>query len=421
VKDGKMTSNNMFPRKYTPAKKKKIISTIIMLLMFAFVCFSFGFFFAQTNFIYRVNNPINISVDEEAPAPSIFDDALLKQVWALIKANYYNPQEIDPQKLYYGAISGFVRGLGEPYTFFMDPELTKIFEEEIDGAFEGIGAEVSIKDKLLTIVAPLPGSPAEKAGIKAGDKIFAVNGQDTADMSLDEAVKLIRGEKGTTVVLLVWRTDEFLEIEIIRDKIKISSVDSELLENDLFYLKIHSFNSDTTELVNKAIEQVDLTKIKGMILDLRNNPGGLLNIVIEIAQDWIANDVILKEKFSENKIVNYQTEGLARLQNIPTVVLVNQGSASGSEIIAGALQDYDLATVVGEQTFGKGSVQSLLKLPDGSSLKITVAQWFTPKDRLINEQGIEPDVEVEMTWDDFNAGLDPQLDKAIELLQFNNL
>lgn len=407
----------MFPRKYTSQKKKKFISIVIMLIMFAFICFSLGFFFAQTKFIYRVNNPINISVDEEAPALSIFDDALLKQVWALVKSNYYKPQDIDPQKLYYGAISGFVSGLEEPYTFFMDPELTKAFEEEIDGAFEGIGAEVSIKDDLLTIVAPLPGSPAEKAGIQTGDKVFAIDGVDTAGMSLDESVKLIRGEKGTEVVLLVWRADEFLEVKIVRDEIKISSVDWEILEEDIFYLKIHSFNSDTTELVNDVIEQVDLEKIQGIVLDLRNNPGGLLNIVIEIAQDWIANDVILKEKFSENKIVNYQTEGVARLQGIPVVVLVNGGSASGSEILAGALQDYELATVVGEQTFGKGSVQSLLKLPDGSSLKITVAEWFTPKDRLINEQGIKPDVEVEMTLDDYSAGLDPQLDRAKELLQ----
>jgi carboxyl-terminal processing protease len=342
---------------------------------------------------------------------------LFWKVWDLVKKEYVE-QPVTDTKLFYGALGGIVSALGDPYSVFFDPKMTEKFEQEIEGAFDGIGAELGIKKKQLTIIAPLPDTPAERAGLRAGDKILAIDGRDTTDMAIDYAVSIIRGPKDTEVTLTIWREswDKPQEIKITRARIEIASVKWEMKDN-LAYIEINHFNEDTSEKFNQAVIELLPQNPKGLILDLRNNPGGFLNTAVEIGGEWVENDVIVIEQKQDSKKEEQKSSGLARLQNLKTVVLVNEGSASASEILAGALQDYGKAILVGKKTFGKGTVQNLETLSDGSSVKITVAEWLTPKGRLIEEEGITPDEEVDFTAEDYEADRDPQLDKAMEILK----
>jgi carboxyl-terminal processing protease len=334
----------------------------------------------------------------------------------LVKQNYVH-QPVADTKLFYGALTGIVSAVEDPYTVFFDPDMAKKFQQELEGAFEGIGAELGIKNKQLTIIAPLSGTPAERAGLKAGDAILAIDGKDTIDMALDYAVSLIRGVKGTEVNLTIWREDweKPKDFKITRDRIEIASVKWEMKKN-IAYVEINHFNEDTTKRFNQAIVEMLSKNPKGIILDLRNNPGGFLDGAVDIAGEWIEKDVIVIEQMDDGQKNEERSDGLARLQNLKTIVLVNEGSASASEIVAGALQDYGKATIVGKKTFGKGSVQNFESLPDGSAVKITVAEWLTPKGRLIDKEGVVPDLEVDLTEEDYNASRDPQMDKAIEIL-----
>lgn len=342
---------------------------------------------------------------------------LFWQVWNLAKKNYVH-QPVQDTKLFYGALSGVVSSLGDPYSVFFDPETAQKFKQDLEGTFSGIGAELGIKGNQLTIIAPLPGTPAEKAGLKAGDKILAIDGKDTTDMALDYAVSIIRGEKGTDVTLTVWREgwEKSRDFKITRDQIEVASVKWEM-KKDIAYIEITNFNEDTSAKFNQAVTELIAQNPKGFILDLRNNPGGFLDTAVEVAGEWIDGNVVVIEQTDDGQKNELRSSGLARLENLKTVVLINQGSASASEIVAGALQDYGKATLVGETTFGKGSVQNLETLPDGSAVKITVALWLTPKGRQIDKAGIAPDTEVPLTEEDYNANRDPQLDKAIELLK----
>ncbi|MFW0862361.1 MAG: S41 family peptidase [Candidatus Komeilibacteria bacterium] len=344
---------------------------------------------------------------------------LFWQVWNIAKQKYLHKDEIHDIDLFYGSLAGSVAALGDPYSVFFNPEVADKFTEELSGRFEGIGAEIGIKQNRLTIIAPLPDTPADKAGIRAGDKILAIDGLDTTGMSTDRAVNLIRGEGGTEVVLtILHKTDtEAIEIPIIRDTIKILSVQSEVKENNVGYIRITHFNEDTSKRFKTEITNLLDQNIDKLVVDLRNDPGGFLDVAIQIAGYWIDNDVVVKESFyDESKNHDYRSSGRAVLADIPTVVIVNGGSASASEILAGALQDYGLATIIGEQTFGKGSVQELESLSDGSAIKITVAEWLTPKGRAINEVGIEPDQIVEFDEEVYNNDGDNQLDEALRII-----
>ncbi len=352
---------------------------------------------------------------------------LFWQVWDLIKNNYVEP-DINEIEMFYGAQAGLVASLLDPYSVFLPPEIAKEFSEELKGKFEGIGAEIGIKNNRLTIIAPLPNSPAEQSGIKAGDKVIGIDGLDTAGISLNQAVNLIRGDKGTEVILSVIHQDQSQEnITIIRDEIQYASVESEIEEEEISqkiaaenigYIEISHFNEDTEELFNKKVNELISQGVDSIILDLRNNPGGFLSTAISVASAWVEDGVIVKEKFrDDSKTQNYSAQGSAKLKDKKTVVLVNEGSASASEIVAGALQDYGLATIVGEKTFGKGSVQDLTELSDGSSVKLTIAKWLTPNNRTIDKEGITPDIEIELTTEDYNNDRDPQLEKAIEILK----
>lgn len=356
------------------------------------------------------------------PLPEYFkndvDFSLFWEIWNKIQTEYVE-KPVGETRLLYGAVAGLVNALDDPYSIFLEPEPAKEFTNDLSGKFEGIGAEIGIRDDLLTIISPLSESPAEKAGLKAKDRVMEIDGASTKDMSLNEAVLNIRGEKGTTVVLKVFREsdNEFHEISIVRNTIKIASVKWEM-KDDIAYIKITNFNSDTDSRFKQAVDELLLNNPKGVILDLRSNPGGYLDRAVDIASYWIEQGkVVVKEEFADkNDNMDYLAQGNAQLKNYPTIVLVNLGSASGSEIVAGALQDYGIATLVGETTFGKGSVQGLEEFFDGSAVKLTVARWLTPNGRQINVIGIDPDEVIELTEEDWDAERDPQLDRAIELL-----
>jgi len=346
------------------------------------------------------------------------DFKLFWQVWDLVQSQYYVKNIADTQ-LFYGSLAGIVASLADPYSVFLTPQNSEQFQEDLKGNFEGIGAEIAVKNDQLIVVAPLPDTPAMAAGLRPKDWIMKINGTSTAGLRSDQAVNLIRGKRGTEVILTIYREgfSEAKDFKIIRDTITVKSLTWEY-KGYILYLKTRQFNDDTLPLFDQAIDEMLAKKnISGIILDLRSNPGGYLDSAIELAGDWVDGQTVVVEKLRDGSEVQHQASRPARLANYKTVVLVDAGSASASEIVAGALQDYGLATIVGSKTFGKGSVQELTDLPDGSSVKLTIAKWFTPKGRSIDEQGIEPDIKIEMTDEDYNQGRDPQLDKALELLK----
>lgn len=343
------------------------------------------------------------------------------ELWKIVQSRHVN-QPVDEKEMFYGAMAGMVASLGDPYSVFLDPPTTDEFTTELSGKFEGIGAEIGMKNEQLTIIAPLPGSPAERGGLFAGDQILAVDDIDTRFMSLDQAVSHIRGDKGTVVRLLVMRKDFEVpkEIPITRDTIRIVSVKSSIgvaccdspEGKSLAIIKVTHYNGDTLERFQSAVGELDAKNLDGIILDLRNNPGGFLNAAIHMLGEWLPGEVVVSEKFSDGTREDSVSSGRGRLSDIPTVVLVNGGSASASEITAGALQDYGKAILIGTQTFGKGSVQDLVSFDDGSSVKLTIAEWLTPSGININKDGIAPDHIVERTSEDYNNDVDPQLDAA---------
>lgn len=345
------------------------------------------------------------------------DFGVFWEAWRMIE-NKYTLEELDYEKMVFGAVSGMVDSLEDPYTVFLSPQDKSMFEQDMKGSFSGIGAEVGFRDKFLTIVAPLEGSPAEKAGLLSGDKVLKVDETEIIGMNIDEAVSIIRGEKGTMVKLTVRRDGlhELKEIEIIRDIIKIETVEWELKSGNIAYIRISQFKEETIDEFDSQIDDIIVNDPKGIIVDLRNNPGGYVSTLENIASRFLDNgDVIFIEDFGDKRDV-YKASGNNKFNNIPVVVLINEGSASASEIFAGALRDNKDAKLVGKTTFGKGLVQEMQDLKDGSALKITVAKWLTPNELDINKDGIEPDYEVEMTLEDYELDRDPQLEKAMDIL-----
>jgi len=394
---------------------------IIILLIITFI---FGVLFGLANsqallsyfFSNQGGKVINL---EEAYKYKQVNFNELFEIWDLIKKNYLKKDQITENQLFYGAVAGSVASLGDPYSIFLTPEQAKEFNQELEGSFEGIGAEIGIKNNVLTVISALPGSPAEKAGLRSKDQILTIDNQQTMEMSVDYAVSLIRGKSGTTVNLLVRRQgeNELLKFSIERAKIEIASVKWRMIENNIAYLEITDFNQDTSKKFKQAVNDILLNNPKGIILDLRYNPGGYLETAIDLASYWVKEGIIVKEDYGDPvKNNEYTALGNAKLNNYKTVILINSGSASAAEIVAGALQDYQLATLVGEKTFGKGTIQDLTQLSDGSEIKLTIARWLTPKGKSIEEDGITPDVEVNLTKEDYDNDRDPQLDKAIEIL-----
>lgn len=352
------------------------------------------------------------------------DFDLYWDVWNTVKEYYVHPEDITDQELFYGSLEGLVNSTNDPYSTFFAPKAAQQFEQDLQGSFEGIGAEIGIKDGRLTIISPLADSPAQKAGVLAGDRVFFINEFDTTGITIDEAVQRIRGPKDSEVTLTVGREGEteLIEITIVRGTIDVHSVEWDLIEKDgkkYYHIRLASFNEDTKDELDKALDEILPAQPDGLIVDVRNNPGGFLQVAIDIASLWVENGIIVSEEFSDDRQNSHWARGQAVLQDIPTMVLVNGGSASASEILAGALQDHGEADILGQVTFGKGSVQSLIQLNDGSALKITVAQWLTPEGRQIDKKGVEPDIYVDYTLEDLEADRDPQLERALELIQLS--
>ncbi|MBU2613092.1 S41 family peptidase [Patescibacteria group bacterium] len=356
-----------------------------------------------------------IGSDAPSTVTSTIDFQQFWTLWDLLKTKYYK-QPLDDKAMLYGAMHGLAASTGDPYTNFFEPSVAEEFAKSLEGKFEGIGAEIGIRDNQLRVIAPLPETPAAKAGLLPGDAILMVDATSTEGMSVEEAVAIIRGPKGTTVTLTIGRNDGTKEISIVRDEIVVKSVSVEYLKDDIAVIRINHFNSDTSVEFSKAADEIVVKGSKGIILDLRSNPGGFLDRATYVAGEWVGSRTVVSERRQGTITDEYRGTGSARLKGLPTVVLVDGGSASASEIVAGALQDYSVATIVGTQTFGKGSVQDYTDLADGTAVKITIAEWLTPNGRSINDIGIEPDIIVERTEEDFNEQRDPQQDKAVELL-----
>lgn len=353
------------------------------------------------------------------------DFRLFWDVWNDLRSDFVH-QPVSEQALFYGALKGMAASLDDPYTMYFEPSDAEEFLNGLKGEFSGIGAEIGVKENRLQIISPLPDSPAERAGVRARDLILKIDGEDSLEMPVNEAVTKIRGPKGTNVVLTLGRlgrddkgeqTIETIELPITRDTIVVKSVAVSREENGIFLIEIRGFNEDVSEEFTRAVDEALAGSAKGLVIDVRNNPGGYLDKAVAVTGEWVKEDIVVQQKERGEIRERYRGTGRGKLRGIPTIVLVNEGSASASEILAGALQDYGLATIVGKQTFGKGSVQDLKEYEEGGALKVTIAEWLTPNGRSIDKEGIAPDVDVDMTPEDYNADKDPQLEKALELLQ----
>jgi carboxyl-terminal processing protease len=339
----------------------------------------------------------------------------VEELYSKLKNGYDG--QLDTAKVEDGLKQGLVKAAGDPYTEYLNEEDAQEFNEGLTGSFEGIGAELGKDGETIVIVAPIAGFPAEKAGLKPKDIITKINDESALDLTTSEAVKKIRGPKGTPVKLEVVRDGKVLNFEIVRDKIDIPSVTSEVVNGNIGVIKITRFGEDTPQLVRQYAQDLKNKNVKGVILDMRGNPGGLLEGAVDISSVWLPKGTrVLEEKRDGKVIKTYNASGNAILSGIPTVVLINEGSASASEIVAGALRDNNAATIIGEKSYGKGSVQELLELNDGGLLKVTIARWFTPSGRNIDKEGIAPDQEVKISDEQAAAKQDPQKDAAITKL-----
>lgn len=348
------------------------------------------------------------------------DTQLFWEAIDLIKSEYYKPDALNDQDLLYGAVSGVIHSLGDPYSSFFSPEDAKKFEEDIRGSFGGIGAEIGIRDGRLVIIAPLKDNPASKIGLKPLDQILKIDDTFTNSLTLEEAVKMIRGEEGTEVVLLIFRDgwNEPREFKIVRQIINVPTLEWKMLDDKIAYIQLFSFNANAPSKFFNASASALFEGARGLILDLRNNSGGFLDVANNLAGWFLKRgDLIVQERFPSGETTDFRANGNGVWGNVPVVVIVNGGSASASEILAGALQYHLGATLVGETTFGKGTIQTIKNLRDGSKVKLSIAEWILPNGKTINEEGILPDVEVEFTEEDFEAERDPQFEKALEIIK----
>lgn len=348
------------------------------------------------------------------------DISLIEDVWTLIHEEYVGAADLDNEALILGAVRGMVGALDDPHSVFLSREERTEFLESIGGTFEGVGIEIAIRADMLMIVAPLKNTPAYRAGARAGDTIVKIDGGSTEGITIEEAVTKIRGPKGTTVVLTVRRQDveEEIDLSIVRDTIEVPSIELEIREDNIAYIELVSFNETTTNVFAVAAQDILNSEADRIILDMRNNPGGFLDVAVKISGWFLPpNTLVVTEELGDGSRREHRTTGPASLREFPLVVLVNEGSASASEIVAGALRDHRNIPVVGATTFGKGSVQSFEDLSGGTSLKLTIARWLTPSDVHIEEAGIEPSIEVETNIEELQNDIDRQLERAVEVVR----
>ena len=352
-----------------------------------------------------------------ADVRSSVDFSTFWQTWDLLNREYLKADKVTDQEKVYGSIDGLVRSLGDPYSSFFNPVDHQKFQEDIQGNFGGIGAELGIRKEQLVVIAPLKDTPAMKAGIKAGDLILRIDATSTEAISIDRAVSLIRGPEGTKVTLTLYRTEweKPKDITVTRGKIVVPTLDFEMKKDGVAYIAVRSFNENTNQLFFDAIKKAANADTRGIVLDLRDDPGGYLGVAVDLAGWFVPKGtlVVSEESRTERK-QEFKAQGTGVLKDIPTVVLINKGSASASEILAGSLRDNRKIFLIGEQSFGKGTVQQLENLKDGSSIKITVAHWVLPSGKILEGNGLVPDIEVKITEEDFKNERDPQLERAIQ-------
>lgn len=358
--------------------------------------------------------------DANTTAPSREDQvALLRQVWSILDQEYVDPKALDQEKMGYGAVSGLVSAIGDPHTSFVEPKPAAILNEDMQGSFEGIGATVNMIEGKVVVVRPLPNSPAIQAGLVEGDIILEVDDVSLEGKTLIEAITLIRGPKGTTVKLLVQREGvaEPFTVEVTRDKVELLTVESRMLDNNIAYLSLSEFNAVSEQKVHEALQELLKNDPRGLVFDLRGNPGGYLQMSVEIAGEFLPRDaLVLTDRERDKPEKEFRVRGNGLATDIPLVVLVNGNSASASEIVAGAIRDHKRGVLIGEKTYGKGSVQNTHALDDGSSLRVTIAKWYLPNGDNLDGNGITPDIEVPLTPEDLAAQRDPQLDRAVAYL-----
>ena len=387
-------------------EKRQQLSWFLTLVIVAIVSFVAG---ARSDALFA-----NVaSVFGVRTSNKTIDLSSVQKTYQELIANYDG--KLDTQKLIYGANRGLVEAAGDPHTAYMDPDETKEFDKSLSGQIGGgIGAEIGLRNNKPTIVKPLENSPAQKAGIKAGEAIVKVNDEASSDWSVEKVVSKIRGEVGTSVKLTLLSGGQTREVSVVRQNIVSPAVESEI-DGEIGILKVNRFGDDTVSLARKYASEFVEKGVKKVILDLRNNPGGTVGAAQGLLGIWLDNQIAMTERRGSEIVKTLRTTGTPILGNIKTVVLINGNSASASEITAGALREYGKATLVGQKSYGKGSVQIVLGLPGGSQMKVTEARWYTPKGKNIDKTGIEPDIKVDLSSDDVNNNVDPQMDKAKSL------
>lgn len=372
--------------------------------------------------------PADIPVQSitQVPTAAVGDNETLFQpfwqAWDILHEEYVD-QPLDDTALMQGAIKGMIEALGDKHSSYMDPDQFVQATQSLEGEYEGIGAWVDLTGDYLTIISPIPNTPAEKAGLQAGDQIIAIDGEDMTGVPSDIVHKKVLGPAGSSVTLTILRVDgSTLDVTIVRANVIIPSVISELRDDDLAYVQIVQFGEKTTSELKQQLKTLMKEDPKGLILDLRNNGGGYRDTAVQVLSEFLpSRQVAMLEEFGDGTIQKFYTEGRGQALEIPMVVLINEGSASASEIVAGALQDYTRAKLVGVTSYGKGSVQVWLPLDnDQGAVRVTIARWLTPESRQINDVGLTPDDVIEITEEQFTAGEDPQLDRAVEILLQGN-
>ncbi|WP_425058453.1 Carboxy-terminal processing protease CtpB [Sporomusa carbonis] len=375
--------------------RRKIVFGAILLVLVTFMATSAGFFYLMNAWSSDVVSTLKII-----------------RALHVVKSRYVEDVSVDT--LIAGSIKGMVNSLNDPHSVYMDPKMFKDIMIEMEGSFGGVGIVIGTRDKTLTVVAPIEGTPGEKAGIKSGDQIIKIDGQETKDMAIDEAVNKIRGPEGSQVVLTIKRGQQVQDYTLTRSNIQVKTVDGKMLTDKIGYVRLTMFNEHTGSDLKRKLQELEQQGMKAVVLDLRDNPGGLLDESVKVAGNFVPKgpvvSVVTRDGHRETHSSNLEAP------KYQVAVLVNGGSASASEIVAGAIQDTGAGTLIGAKTYGKGSVQTVIRLDDGSAIKLTIAKYLTPKDRSINGVGIEPDIKVELP-ENKQPGKDVQLEKAIEVLQ----
>ena len=389
-------------------------------LLTLLVGWQLGIYFEQrAAALPTVDTPIHTGTGTvlEDPEEEV-DPALLWDTWRILMSHYIHPDDLEKDAMLYGAVRGMVEAVGDPYTVFMTPKENTEFRDVLDGHLQGIGAELAVRDGNIVVVAPIKGSPAEKAGILPEDVIVEVNGDNIEGHTLQDVVSRVRGKKGTAVKITVFHAGDQdpTTIEIVRDDITVPSTEYEVKQTpqgNVGILSISQFGTDTIRETANIIRGIRPGELKGMILDLRFNGGGFLEGAVDLTSMFLKQGKVVSVERRNAALQQYYVSGRPTLPDLPLVILINEGTASASEIVAGALQDHRRATIIGETSFGKGTVQEVVDLPDGASLRVTIARWLTPSGRDLSKEGVQPDIVVERTREDMEAKRDPQMDAAI--------